>query len=40
MYETKSQALLPRARFAKHLLLHVSVALGVLLASLGAGMTG
>ena len=40
MYESKIQAPLPRARFAKRLLLHVSLAFGLLIASLGIGMLG
>jgi len=40
MYETKTETLLPRAGFAKRLLFHASVALGVLVVSLGAGMLG
>ena len=40
MYATKSQALLPRASFAKRLLFHVSLAFSVLVVSLGAGMLG
>ena len=40
MYESKTQAPLPRLSFAKRLLLHVSLALGLLALSLGAGMLG
>jgi hypothetical protein len=40
MYETKSQAPLSRAAFAKRLLVHLSVAVGLLLVSLGVGMIG
>jgi hypothetical protein len=40
MYESKIQTPLPRARFAKRLLLHVSLATGLLLVSLGIGMFG
>lgn len=40
MYESKTQAPLPRAAFAKRLLLHVSLAIALLMLSLGAGMLG
>jgi len=40
MYESKIQTPLPRASFAKRLLLHVSLAFGLLLLSLGIGMLG
>jgi len=40
MYESKTQAPLPRASFAKRLLIHVSLALGLLVVSLGVGMLG
>jgi hypothetical protein len=40
VYESKTQAPLPRAGFARRLLAHVSVALGLLLVSLLAGMLG
>ena len=40
MYESRTQAPLPRAGFARRLLLHVFVAAGLLLTSLGAGMAG
>lgn len=40
MYETKAQPPLPRARFAKRLALHISVALCLLLGSLALGMLG
>ena len=40
MYESKKQALLPRARFARRLLGHFLVAVGVLGVSLAIGMLG
>jgi len=40
MYESKTQAPLPRASFARRLLLHVSLASGLLVVSLGIGMLG
>lgn len=40
MYESKIQTPLPRASFAKRLLLHVSLASCLLLLSLGIGMFG
>ena len=40
MYEARTQAPLPTAAFGKRLLLHVSFAAGLLIASLGAGMVG
>ena len=40
MYESKSQSPLPRARFAKRLLAHFSIAVTLVLGSLGAGMLG
>jgi len=40
MYETKSQPPLPRAAFAQRLALHVSLAGGLLLASVALGMLG
>ena len=40
MYESKIQEPLPRATFVKRLLLHVSLASGLLVVSLGIGMLG
>ncbi len=40
MYESKIQPPLPRASFAKRLLLHISLAFGLLVVSLGIGMLG
>lgn len=40
MYESKTQTPLPRAAFVKRLLSHLSLALGLLVVSLGAGMVG
>lgn len=40
MYESKTHPPLPRAHFTKRLLTHVSVALGLLAASLGFGILG
>lgn len=40
MYESKAQAPLPPARFARRLLSHVAVAFGLLVVSLGVGMAG
>ena len=40
MYESKTQAPLPRARFAQRLLGHLAAALGVLALSLGIGIAG
>lgn len=40
MYETKSQAPLAHAHFARRLLAHAAIALGLLVVSLGAGMLG
>ena len=40
MYESKKQSPLPRASFFARVLLHVSLALGLLLVSLAIGMTG
>lgn len=40
MYESKTQAPLPRAHFAKRMLRHALAASGILAASLGAGMVG
>ena len=40
MYESRTQAPLPREHFARRLLLHMSVAVGLLLVSLGIGMLG
>ncbi len=40
MYESKTQKPLSRARFVKRLLAHLSIAIGLLLVSLGAGMLG
>ena len=40
MYETKTQAPLARAKFARRLLVHAIAALGLLLASLALGMLG
>ena len=40
MYESKTQAPLPRARFVRRMLLHFSIAVSILMASLGLGMLG
>lgn len=40
MYETKSQRPIPRAGFARRILLHLAVAGCLLIISLGAGMIG
>lgn len=40
MYESKTQPPLPRVSFVKRLLLHASIAVGLLALSLGAGMLG
>jgi len=40
MYESRTQAPLPRMSFVKRLLLHASIALGLLTLSLVAGMLG
>jgi hypothetical protein len=40
MYESKTQAPLPRTGFVKRLLLHAFIALALLALSLGAGMLG
>lgn len=40
MYESKAQAPLSRVHFAWRLLLHVSLALGLLVVSLGVGILG
>jgi hypothetical protein len=40
MYESRTQAPLPRTSFVKRLLLHTSIVLGLLALSLGAGMLG
>lgn len=40
MYESRSQKPLPRAIFARRLLLHLGVATGLLAVSLAAGMVG
>jgi hypothetical protein len=40
MYEAKTQAPLPPASFAKRLLIHMSVALCLLVVSLGIGILG
>jgi hypothetical protein len=40
MYESRTQPPLPRALFMKRILLHVSLALGLLVVSLGVGMLG
>ena len=40
MYESKTQTPLPGAGFVRRLLFHVFLALGLLVASLGAGMLG
>ncbi len=40
MYESKTQAPLPRAVFVKRVLLHASFAVGVLFVSLGIGILG
>lgn len=40
MYETKTQPPVPRARFAKRVLFHASIALGLLAVSLAVGILG
>ena len=40
MYESKSQAPLPSADFARRLLAHLAAACGLLVLSLGVGMAG
>lgn len=40
MYESKTHPPLPRAHFTRRLLLHMSIALGLLGASLGLGILG
>ena len=40
MYESKSQHPLPSAKFAKRLILHLSIALGMVTFSLGIGIVG
>jgi hypothetical protein len=40
MYESRTQKVLSRARFARRLLLHVSSAIGLLVVSLGIGIVG
>ena len=40
MYETKTQPPVPRASFAKRVLFHAAIALGLLAVSLGAGILG
>jgi hypothetical protein len=40
MYESKNQPLIPRASFARRLAVHLGLAAGLLLASLGVGMVG
>ena len=40
MYESRKQPLLPGHRFARRLLTHSAAALGLLVVSLGIGMTG
>jgi hypothetical protein len=40
MYESKTQAPLPREHFVRRLLLHAALALALLALSLGAGMLG
>ena len=40
MYETRRQPPLPRAIFVRRLLIHASVALGLLVVSLGIGVAG
>ena len=40
MYETRTQPPAPRARFARRVLFHASIALGLLVVSLGAGVLG
>lgn len=40
IYESRTQPPLSRARFARRLLLHLAIALGLVLASLAAGMLG
>jgi len=40
MYESKTQTPLPRTSFVKRLLFHLSLALGLLVVSLGVGILG
>ncbi len=40
MYEAKHQPVLPRGSFFRRVALHLAVALGLLMASLGIGMVG
>lgn len=40
LYESRSEPLLPRAKFFKRLLIHAGVAYGLVLGSLGIGMLG
>ena len=40
MYESKKQAPLPRAHFAKRLLMHAGITVGLIAGSLGIGMLG
>jgi len=40
MYESTKQAPLPRAAFARRLFIHASIAVALVLASLGAGIAG
>ena len=40
MYESKTQVPLARAEFLKRVLLHASLAIGLLIGSLGIGMVG
>ena len=40
MYESRHQALLPRADFVRRLAAHLAIALGLLVVSLAAGMFG
>jgi hypothetical protein len=40
MYESKTQTPLPRARFAKRMLVHGALASGLLVVSLGVGILG
>ena len=40
MYETRNQAFLPRAQFARRVALHFAIATGLLAGSLALGMAG